>query len=662
MFNLSNLAVMKKSCFAFLIVLCQFCAYTQLPNPSFVNFLYNKQYPLHRLDTLTQQEQFFYMQFAASHPNDTASAQLRSILDGHVNYLNMASITMSQRPQLPKEYIWPLTQQNDSLNFDFLLNIVSHEDFLIDYLGRCVRTPRQANQYAEMGALLVDPYELQLWCNGVFYLIRNGQFTPKIQETLIQQFELWNNKTKNPLHHYPSSYWKAISRIPKSKFDKTTWSSLLQELPLLPRNTPPNKYFLQVLGKCDQLEFNKILTAWSREMGLTKELRLECLLQLQRNNFIDQASLFEIIAEQNDVLGAQAIQLCANQIRYDSIPLPLEWENKSFKSHHPEMYWKFWEWRLKTTNFDIKGKKSWKTFIDEEDEYQRMRAFAGLSHRKKCLSQLVQYLLSSKATATDLYYGTEMLIASHASLQVSNFWNNDAVQLWNTNDIGVQALLASSIKEAKVEGDLKKKWQDLMAPRLTTLTLPKEVETYNEIVMALNAMAMETGEKFMTFQPQPQVKIEPQQWKELKANRAFDMVVNIHGEDHKMVFVVEEGNHPITAMHFKSLVQSGFYDNKHIHRYVPNFVSQGGCPRGDGMGSLDEVIPSEFTNDTFDFGSIGWASAGPHTESCQIFFMTSEAGHLDGRYTNMGQVIHGMEFLPEMTIGTTIKSIREVQP
>jgi hypothetical protein len=68
------------------------------------------------------------------------------MIDGHVTYLNMASITMSQRPRLPEEYIWPLTQQNDSLNFDFLLNIVSHEDFLIDYLGRCVRTPRQANQ------------------------------------------------------------------------------------------------------------------------------------------------------------------------------------------------------------------------------------------------------------------------------------------------------------------------------------------------------------------------------------------------------------------------------------------------------------------------------------------------------------------------------------
>jgi hypothetical protein len=63
---------------------------------------------------------------------------------------------------------------------------------------------------------------------------------------------------------------------------------------LLPRNNPPNNYFLQVLGKCDQLEFNKLLAAWSRDMGLTKELRLECLLQLQRNNFIDQTSLFSL--------------------------------------------------------------------------------------------------------------------------------------------------------------------------------------------------------------------------------------------------------------------------------------------------------------------------------------------------------------------------------
>jgi hypothetical protein len=132
---------MKRIFLALLIILSHFCADAQLTSPTFVELLYNKKYPLDRLDTLTQQEQFFYMQFAAAHPNDTASAQLRSMIDGHITYLNMASITMSQRPQLPEEYIWPLTQQNDSLNFDFLLNIVSHEDFLIDYLGRCVRTP-----------------------------------------------------------------------------------------------------------------------------------------------------------------------------------------------------------------------------------------------------------------------------------------------------------------------------------------------------------------------------------------------------------------------------------------------------------------------------------------------------------------------------------------
>jgi cyclophilin family peptidyl-prolyl cis-trans isomerase len=652
---------MNKTFIATLVCLVSICANAQLPNPSFVELLYNKKYPLDRLDTLTQQEQFFYMQFAASHPNDTASAQLRSMIAGHVNALNEASITMSQRPILADEYVWPLTQQNDTLNFDFILNIDSHENFLIDYLGRCVRTPRQANQYAEMGAHIVEPFDLQLWYEGAFYLIRNGHFTPKIQESLVQQFELWDNETKNPIPHFPSSYWKAITRIPKSKFDKTAWSSLLQGLPLQPQNLPPNKYLLQVLGKCDLLQFNRLLAAWSKDLSLKKELRLECLIQLQRNNFFDQASLFEIMTEQNDVLGAQAIQLCANQYRYDSLPLPIEWENQSFKDHYPEMYWKFWEWRLKTTQFDIKGKKSWKTFLEEEYEYQRMRALAGLSHRKKCLSQLVDYLTSSKASYTDLYYGTEMLIAAHTELENSDFWKSQATRLWETMDVGVQALLATAIKEAKLSDELLALWFALLEKRLPSLILPKEVETYNEIVLALNSMTTISNKKFQPFQPQPIVQIDRDQWQKLKSIRRYEMMIVAQGVEQKIIFDVHELQHPITAMHFQKLVNNGFYDNKHIHRYVPNFVSQGGCPRGDGMGSLDEVIPSEFTLDSFDAGCIGWASAGPHTESCQIFFMTSEAAHLDGRYTNMGQVIQGLEFLPEMTIGTTIKSIRETK-
>jgi cyclophilin family peptidyl-prolyl cis-trans isomerase len=116
----------------------------------------------------------------------------------------------------------------------------------------------------------------------------------------------------------------------------------------------------------------------------------------------------------------------------------------------------------------------------------------------------------------------------------------------------------------------------------------------------------------------------------------------------------------LTALHFAKLVDAHFYDHKFFHRRVSNFVLQGGCPRGDGMGSLDYTIASEFTSAHFSKGQIGWASAGPHTESCQIFFMLDEAYHLDGRYTNMGKITKGLEQLNSLPLGTEIVTIRKV--
>ena len=46
--------------------------------------------------------------------------------------------------------------------------------------------------------------------------------------------------------------------------------------------------------------------------------------------------------------------------------------------------------------------------------------------------------------------------------------------------------------------------------------------------------------------------------------------------------LVEEA--PGSVASFVQLVRQGFYDGKSFHRVVPNFVAQGGCPRGDGWG------------------------------------------------------------------------------
>jgi len=49
-----------------------------------------------------------------------------------------------------------------------------------------------------------------------------------------------------------------------------------------------------------------------------------------------------------------------------------------------------------------------------------------------------------------------------------------------------------------------------------------------------------------------------------------------------------------TAANFLALAESGFYENLTFHRVVPNFVIQGGCPRGDGWGDPGYTIRSEF--------------------------------------------------------------------
>jgi len=115
---------------------------------------------------------------------------------------------------------------------------------------------------------------------------------------------------------------------------------------------------------------------------------------------------------------------------------------------------------------------------------------------------------------------------------------------------------------------------------------------------------------------------------------------------------------PVTADNFVAYVTSGFYKDTLFHRVVPNFVIQGGCPRGDGYGALDHTIRSELWGSRFDrSGLLGMASAGRHTEGTQFFITHSPAPHLDGRYSCFGEVEKGMEAVHAIMPGDTIQQI-----
>jgi peptidylprolyl isomerase len=118
---------------------------------------------------------------------------------------------------------------------------------------------------------------------------------------------------------------------------------------------------------------------------------------------------------------------------------------------------------------------------------------------------------------------------------------------------------------------------------------------------------------------------------------------------------------PFTVLNIVKLAEQGFYDGLTFHRVVPNFVVQGGDPRGDGWGGPGYAIRSEYSLVNYERGMVGIASAGKDTEGCQFFIVHSPQPHLDGRYTIFARVVEGMDVVDRIQMGDTILSMRVVR-
>ena len=104
-----------------------------------------------------------------------------------------------------------------------------------------------------------------------------------------------------------------------------------------------------------------------------------------------------------------------------------------------------------------------------------------------------------------------------------------------------------------------------------------------------------------------------------------------------------------------------FYDGLKFHRVIPDFMIQGGCPQGTGVGGPRYKIKCELDGDNqfHDKGVLSMAHAGRDTGGSQFFIVMSRAqtAHLDRKHTCFGKVVEGLSIIDEIRQGDVIQKI-----
>jgi peptidyl-prolyl cis-trans isomerase B (cyclophilin B) len=122
---------------------------------------------------------------------------------------------------------------------------------------------------------------------------------------------------------------------------------------------------------------------------------------------------------------------------------------------------------------------------------------------------------------------------------------------------------------------------------------------------------------------------------------------------------LHEDQTPITVANFANLAKRGYYDGLSFHRVIPDFMIQGGCPRGDGTGGPGYQFENECTPDLPHKGPgiLSMANAGPGTNGSQFFITHLETPWLDGAHTVFGQVTAGQDVVNSIQQDDTIEKV-----
>lgn len=499
--------------------------------------------------------------------------------------------------------------------------------------------------------------------SGLFYLARRGGLSnEKFCKTLIKLAE--NNQTSGIY---------AAHALSRAGFDLTPAHDEI--VALINHSKHPQKKIplIQALAKSSKLNNNLLSQLLSNHAKEENQfVRLSIVRAGRKAKLLPDASWISSL--QKDAshhvreLGTDWLLDCDTLIHANLIEKWIQAESFPLVKYRLHAYLMKHE-----TNFSKRFEILKTDFAKQEDVYVQSYIIAALSEQFSSI-QFLEELMYSTPSILIREYALDALLKMRISAQFAVYrekWKaisptqtleEHYVQLFRdaieTHDVSMISLAAIALRDTamafKTDKKLPVRFESLgfMREALGRLQLPRDIEAFGEL---LHTISFYEGKRF-EGSLKPDYNNAPD-WEAIEAIQP-NQQIEIVTETGIIAVELWPDVAPLTVAFFIKNIERGFYANKRIHRLVPGFVMQDGCPRGDGYGGTTETIRSEFCDRMFETGVLGMASAGPDTESTQWFIMQGDAPHLNGRYTAFGKVVSGLQHVCNMKHGGKIVSMR----
>lgn len=576
-----------------------------------------------------------------SSPNEEirkiASIQFASIQDS--NYVDTLSFLLNDSdPSVRINTAWSLAQTTENGQLQAILTRLEQEEnhevrqSLLEALGKII----DQENIGIMESLDLLEYDDLGYAAGSYAMSYRG-----INSDLIfaKNFNNYSIENKGITNIYLTQYFSNCNEELLGQNRKKILDFFKSET-----NNDVKIGWIKVLRKIKHNDvddlFREILINDENEDNIN--LLTETLRAVSRREQNQWRTFGQLVYHENENVAITAVSCIPgsnfkpNAIRKDSIKLTPRVKAAFFRAcseQSPKLNWM----------------EEMKSFITEEsDPYTQshyLRALGSDANQIDFLMEQFERLETIPAKSACVDALVEIRSTGGMNMEI---FDNLFTKVMKSGDVGSICILMNHMRVMQNNPYRKFKESVLFEEALDKLEIPRDLEAQFELNHTLAFLkgaewSNPSSEYNHPINWDRAMKIEPNQKVKIETS-VGDIFLELDIE-----------NAPGSACNFVELIESGFFDQKTFHRVVPNFVIQTGCPRGDGFGSVDFSIRSEFGIHRYRSGAVGMASAGQDTESCQWFITHVPTPFLEGRYTIFAYVVKGMDVVNKIKMGDRIK-------